>query len=181
MLLVQCRPAQGVQPSSMHKQWSRRRSVPKKHIRRHSLQSMHSIYTAHPAESVPAATKEACEGRSNFPCHTRMQQHKPNHFNITLSPANHPFITLRQPLHRTQGWPHAVRALPDHIRIQTWTALVQGAASKVVRAGASMPMVAALLTAMLTTMAAVSVCGAAVAGGVAAQKAAAGVALQQGC
>jgi len=110
-----------------------------------------------------------------------MQQHQPNHFNITLSPANHPFITLRQPLHRTQGWPHAVRALPDHIRIQTWTALVQGAASKVVRAGASMPMVAALLTAMLTTMAAVSVCGAAVAGGVAAQKAAAGVALQQGC
>ncbi len=45
-----------------------------------------------------------------------------------------------------------------------------------------MPMVAALLTAVLTTMAAVSVCGAAVADGVAAQKAApAGIALQQRC
>ncbi|KAA6424476.1 MAG: hypothetical protein FRX49_05688 [Trebouxia sp. A1-2] len=71
-----------------------------KPIRRHSLQPMYSGY---PVESVPAATKQTCEGRSNFSCHARMQQHQPNHFHITLGPADHPFITLRQPLHLSQG------------------------------------------------------------------------------
>ena len=107
-------PAQDTQPSSMHSNGAGGDQYQNKHIRRRSLRP---IYSSCPAESVPGATKETCEGRPNLACHARMQQQQPNHLHITISPAGHPIITLRQVLHLTQGWPHAMRALPDHIRV----------------------------------------------------------------